>query len=261
MIKVDVNFNFTSDTPHFWDRYWDDEMGKVCVDPDFYSPTLKTYQRIIWNKKLPNGEVFNLTEDSKDYLIWKNFKFSSDSIITSFRYQKYRNMIHKVMNYLPNYKAFIEDYTQKSYTIGGEIIFPKQSKSINQSRGCNPHIKDRFDLTLECIRKYYLNENNPLSEVLLMNKEFFDLFINFKGYVDFFYLQDLVSIDYSRVNFLIGNGDFNVSPLPQSVKEYLLWINNQLDFVKKRNNRIKKSLTNGGIYEKSIKSRKISTSR
>ncbi|MGN1096255.1 MAG: DUF6994 family protein [Christensenellales bacterium] len=147
------------------------------------------------------------------------------------------------MDYLSgDYKKFIEDYTRKSYTIGGAIIFPKMKGSINQMRGCNSHIRDRFDLTLECIRKYYNNEESPLYETLLRNKDFFDLFVEFKGYVDFFYLQDLVSEDYSTVKFWIGNGNFETNPFPKTVEEYMLWIDRQLDFVKKRNDRISSSL-------------------
>lgn len=239
---IDVNFDFTTDTPNFWQTYWNDEIGGVFVDPDSQSKTLKKYHKTIWSKQLPNGEFMNLIEGyGKSYLSWKHFRFGSDSIIASFRYEKYRYMIKQVMNTLPNYKEFIEDYTRKSYTIGGSIIFPKMKGSINQVRGCNPFIRDRFDLTLECIRKYYNNEISPLYDTLVKNKTFFDLFVNFKGYVDFFYLQDLVSDDYCSIKFLLGDGNFDKNPFPKSVNEYLLWINNQLDFVKKRNERIKKT--------------------
>jgi len=33
------------------------------------------------------------------------------------------------------------------------------------------------------------------------DKEFFELFVDFKGYIDYFYLQDCVSYDYSKVHF------------------------------------------------------------
>lgn len=47
-------------------------------------------------------------------------------------------------------------------------------------------ISDRWDLTLECIRRYYNGEDSPLYNVFLNDKAFFDLFVDFKGYVDFF---------------------------------------------------------------------------
>ena len=48
-----------------------------------------------------------------------------------------------------------------------------------------------FDLTLECIRLFYENKESPLSFVFQRYIEFFNLFCDFKGYVDFFLLQDL----------------------------------------------------------------------
>ena len=38
--------------------------------------------------------------------------------------------------------------------------------TINGSRSLNRNIKDRFDLTLECIRLSYKNEINPLYDTL-----------------------------------------------------------------------------------------------
>ena len=73
---------------------------------------------------------------------------------------------------------------------------------------------------------------------LLRDRSFFELFIDFKGYVDFFFLQDCVSENYDRVRFLIGDGAFSENPLPGSVPEYLLWMERQMDFLEKRNARI-----------------------
>lgn len=226
MDNIDISFDFTTDTPD----------GK---DPDAFSKTLQKYHQILWSKELPNGETMNLSiGKGPTYLTWKNFRFSSDSITASFRYEKYKKMLQQVENALPNYKAYMENYIRKTYTIGGTIIFPKRMGGINQSRGCNSLIKDRWDLTLECIRRHYLGQKSPLSDVLMKDKDFFDLFVDFKGYVDFFYLQDCVSSDYSKVNIWLENGEFTDCPLPQTVDSYLSWIENNLDFVKKRNQRI-----------------------
>ena len=54
-----------------------------------------------------------------------------------------------------------------------------------------------MDLTLECIRRHYLGDPvTPLGETLGRYREFFDLFDDFRGYVDFFLLQVLVTDDY-----------------------------------------------------------------
>ena len=238
-MKIDVDFDFTLDTPHYWDGFWDDGvLGGGCNDPDSASKTLQAYHQYLWSKRLPNGEEIILVQGNRrNYLTWKNFRFGSDSILTSFRYIRYRKLLEEVSQKLPNYQGFIEEFIHKTYTIGGSIIFPKDN-SINRTRGVNPYIKDRWDLTLECIRKYYKNEDSPLYKTLLENKDFFDLFIDFKGYVDFFYLQDCVSEDYRSVIFWIGDGDLSKNPLPKTVDEYLMWIEKQLDFVSKRNGRI-----------------------
>ena len=238
-MKFDVAFDFTSDTPNYWNNFWDDHiLGGGGADPDAVSKTLQTYHQFLWSKPLPNGEQLRLEKGAGyNYLTWKNFRFGRDSILASFRYVKYRKTLEEVSKALPDYQSFIESFLHKAYTIGGSIIFPKEN-SINRARGLNPQIRDRWDLTLECIRRYYQEENSPLYDTLVKNKSFFDLFVDFKGYVDFFYLQDCVSNGYQSVVFWLDEGDFSKDPLPQNTDEYLLWIENQLDFVSKRNKRI-----------------------
>ena len=75
-------------------------------------------------------------------------------------------------------------------------------------------IKDRFDLTVECIRRHYLNEASPLSDTLERYSDYFRLFGDFGGYVEFFLLQDLVTHDFSAVKFFSPFDDFNSSPVP-----------------------------------------------
>lgn len=242
---IDIQFDFTTDTPRYWENFWNNNngLGAGNNDPDTSSKTLQKYHQLLWSKKLPNGDNMELSIGSgSNYLTWKNFRFGSDSITASFRYERYRNMIEEIKNAIPNYQSFMENYLRKSYTIGGETIFPKWHGGINQSRGCNPFIKDRWDLTLECIRKYYIDEPSPLYDTLKKDKEFFDLFVDFKGYVDFFYMQDCVSSDYESVVFWLGNGEFLQNPLPKTVDEYIHWINCNMDFVKQRNERIQEAI-------------------
>ena len=64
-------------------------------------------------------------------------------------------------------------------------------------------IDDRFDITLECIRRHYelttktgdmrSVSSSPLGAVLARYADFFSLFESFEGYVNFFLLQDLVA--------------------------------------------------------------------
>lgn len=245
IVIIDTAFDFTQDSPHYWDGFWENRngLGVGSSDPDASSRTLQLYHQALWSKELPCGEKMDLRCGSGPYyLTWKDFRFGSDSIIVSFRYERYRDMIEKVRLAVPDYNAFVEEFIRKSYTIGGMIIFPKHPGSINQMKGTNPLIADRWDLTLECIRRYYRGESSPLYETLKRDKDFFDLFVDFRGYIDFFFLQDCVSGDYTEVNCWLGDNTFKDSPLPGTVEEYLSWIESQMLFLKKRNDRIASSL-------------------
>lgn len=226
-MNIDTTFDFRKDS-----------HGK---DPDSASKTLQEYHRILWSKQLPNGQKMELVSGT-DYLSWNGMAFGSDSVIVSFRWKRYEWMLKQLRSYLPDYNQYFEDYLKKAYTIGGELIFPK-TNSINRSKGMNHQICDRLDLTLECIRRFYENEISPLSDVMKKNKEFFDLFVDFKGYVDYFFLQDLVSADYKKVNLWLETELFVKEPLPKTVDEYLKWIELELEFTAKRNERIKEYLS------------------
>ena len=88
---------------------------------------------------------------------------------------------------------------------------------------------------------------SPLSKVLEADKNFFDLFIDFKGYVDFFFLNDMVTDDYSKVSCWCGKMDFKGRGIPKSLEEYIRFIELEIDFLKKRNNRIEKYCRKNGL--------------
>ena len=111
-----------------------------------------------------------------------------------------------------------------AYTIGGMMVFPgnqiNRKWTINQARGCIRAISDRFDLTLECIRRHYIDEPSPLGDTLARYADFFGLFGDFAGYVDFFHLQDLVNEATPTVKFFMRFEDFAASPLPETLEAY-----------------------------------------
>ena len=116
---------------------------------------------------------------------------------------------------------------------------------MNQARGCHPKICDRWDFTLECIRRFYIGESSPLDTALQRSGDFFRLFGGFKGYVDFFLLQDCVDDDY-RVKIWLDTPLFESNPMPKTLEEYYRWIQTQLDFVDKRGKRIKEYCNSKG---------------
>ncbi|MEL7282321.1 MAG: hypothetical protein AAFY35_12110 [Pseudomonadota bacterium] len=136
----------------------------------------------------------------------------------------------------------VEELHSTGSTIGAYILFPSNridmKPTINGARGMSHAIGDRFDLTLECIRRHYLQEASPLETTLQRYASFFALFDNFQGYVDFFLLQDLVTEDYQAIRFYLPFDDFKSSPLPSSVSEYRTYQKGVLEFIENRNGRI-----------------------
>ena len=236
-IEIDINFDFRSDTPS-------------NKDIDAHSPTLRRYHKYLWSKDLPNGTEFELDDNTpKAYLHHKSdlgeFFLSSDAITHSYRHVK--KMAH-IISQVPKEK--VESLYKKGCTIGAYIIFPSNKidnkMTINGARGINAKIKDRFDLTLECVHLFYAGKTSPLSDTLHRYSNFFNLFVNFKGYVEFFLLQDLVSDDFSTVKFHLPFNSFEDNPLPDSVDKYLFYRERTIDFVAARNQRIQDNLDSKG---------------
>ena len=136
----------------------------------------------------------------------------------------------------------IESFYEIALTIGGYVIFPanriNNKPTINAMRGMLKSISDRFDLTLECIRLYYLGIDSPLFEHLKRYQSFFNMFVDFKGYVDFFLLQDLVDDQYKILFWLpyMSFDDYQI--LPTTKEEYLSYRSNVMRFIYNRNRRI-----------------------
>lgn len=111
--------------------------------------------------------------------------------------------------------------------------------TINGARGFHPRIADRFDLTLECIRRHYLGElPNPLGDVINRYADFFALFENFAGYVKFFLLKDLVEEDGKTVRFFHRFEDFRTPAVPKTKDEYLEYLRRREGFITARSSTI-----------------------
>jgi hypothetical protein len=92
-------------------------------------------------------------------------------------------------------------------------------------------------LTLECIRPHYSDQRSPLARVLLRYADFFALFGDFRGYVRFFLLEDLVTDDYS-VRFFMPFDDFQPPSVPNDVGTYEEYRRRSIEFIEARNQRI-----------------------
>ena len=95
-----------------------------------------------------------------------------------------------------------------------------------------------MDLTLECVRRYYRHEDSPLAATFGRYAGFFALFEDFRGYVDFFLLRDLVSADYETVRFFMPFNDFSPPAIPRDLDTYLEFRRLSIEFTEARNRRI-----------------------
>lgn len=225
-MNIDTEYNFYTDS-----------KGR---DPDSTSPTLRNYHKMLWSKPLPNGKILELRDNKKGAYLYHEselgeFYFGSDAITHSYKNQKRKKWLTEQ---IPNE---VNELFDTGSTIGAYIIFPNKridgKHTINQARGVNRSIDDRFDLTLECIRRFYSGNRNPLYETLLRYKEFFDLFDDFPGYIHFFFLDDLIN-KYNKIKFYLPFDDFTTHPSFSDVNQYLLYKERVVDFNQARNWRI-----------------------
>jgi hypothetical protein len=208
-------------------------------DPDSTSPTLRLYHKMLWSKPLPNGKTFELNDKNGFYLYHNSdigeFILGSDAITHSYKHHKGKHWLTKQ---IPDE---VDELFDTGSTIGAYIVFPNKrvdgKHTINQARGINSLIDDRFDLTLECIRLFYLRQESPLYDTLLRYKNFFDLFESFTGYIKFFLLDDLVD-ENQKIKFYLPFDDFKTRPAFSDMNEYLMYKKGVMHLIKSRNERI-----------------------
>jgi hypothetical protein len=212
-------------------------------DPDSTSRTLREYHRLLWSKRLPGGGILSLdTSDRRRYLYHQSnlgeFFLSSDTVVPTWRsWVKMSGIIRQIP------ESELDSFQYANHTIGGMMVFPGNRRpgvhTINGARGLNGRIADRFDLTVECIRRHYRGESSPLEPTLNAYADFFDLFEDFRGYAEFFLLQDLVSPDFQTVETFTNLDGFDTPALPRTVDEYRSYRDRAMDFIAARNVRIR----------------------
>ena len=230
-LVIDTMFDFRSDA--------------TTRDPDQSSPTLQRCHQLLWSKPLPGGSRFDLDARPRGgpYLHHRSdlgeFFLSSDSVIATFRgWDRTAELMQQLS------LRDVEWFEYVGYTIGGMMIWPSNrvdgKHTINGARGMSyTTIADRMDLTLECIRRYYDGDlQTPLGPTLARYPEYFVLFRDFRGYVDFFLLQDLVTDEYDGVRFFTNFDDFRPTAVPRDLASYTQFRDASIAFVHARNRRI-----------------------
>jgi hypothetical protein len=209
-------------------------------DPDSTSLTLRSYHKALWSKSLPNGKTFELTDNKNGVYLYHNselgeYFLGSDAITHSYKNHKRKHWLTQQI------QNEVTELFDTGSTIGAYILFPNNrvdgKHTINQARGVNSLIDDRFDLTLECIRLFYLGQESPLYDTLFRYKKFFELFESFTGYIKFFLLDDLVD-ENQKIKFYLPFDDFKTKPTFSDIDEYLSYKKGVMNFIKSRNKRI-----------------------
>lgn len=227
-MEIDVTYNFQAETEP--------------LDADSHSPILQEYHRILWSKPLPNRKMLKLEKISKNRLYHKSelgeFYLSSDRAVPTF--SNWKRMEH-IIKEIPKEK--LNNFINITETIGAITIWPsnriEQKATINGAKGLIGRVSDRLDLTLECVRRYYLDQESPLYDTFKRYDDFFKLFEDFKGYVNFFLFQDAVYKDYNSVKIAPPYDNFESVPVPRTTEEYMQYMTYTTELVKARNERIK----------------------
>lgn len=219
---IDIDFDYRKDSR--------------CGDPDKDSTLLYEVLKEVFSKPLANGEKLELKVGKVGSQLVLSHglgdNLSCDRMCPHFGNDKtLKDLISPAEKDVLAYKV---------RTLGGHIVFPahrKNGMTINQSRGFKSSISDRFDLTLECIKRFYDNSTSPLFETLKRYEDFFALFVDFKGYIDFFLLEDFVNDNYEVV-FSLPFDDFKGNAIPNNIEAYKHYYNTIIALMDKRTKRM-----------------------
>ena len=160
MKTIDITFDVYSDTP----------LGK---DPDSYSLTLRGYHKYLWDKPLPNGVRFLLSDKTPKLLHHKSdlgeFFLSSDSIghtygggPTGYKVKSVSHILDKVPRYeLEKFfkdKEMPLDFNNNSY-IYTIINYIKNASISDKEREAAIQLYHKINQTLQVKTDYYKTEN------------------------------------------------------------------------------------------------------
>lgn len=233
----DTSFDYKTDTP-----------ARTRPDADRDSQRLRLDHELLWTKELPSGDSFAPSVSSaraNEYLIFTDASaarhcYGSNAITNSYTiWSRPQSLVEAIAGLNEEQRA---RYLNPPYTIGSSMIWPVRKKdrpTMNQARGLRLKVGDRMDLTLECIRRHYEGEpKSPLADVIDAYKDFFELFQDFTGFVDFFHFQDLVTPGYDRIQLFLPCDIFEPSGPPATTAEYARYGEKSLDFIAARGRRM-----------------------
>lgn len=222
-------------------------------DPDADCPRLCLSHLLLWGRRFDGIGPFTFTiERSSGYVLRlrderldATFVLASDAMNPTWSTGGWHDRL--AMN-VRSVAANSGPFYRLTCTLGEYIMFPRNNldqtgSTINQARGTRCSIADRFDLTLECIRRHYNDReaDNPLRDRLDAYADFFALFGTFDTYTRFFLLDDLVTDDGCVRSLFTGGAlhELPRNPLPDTAEQYRQYQEHTSAFLTGRNSRIR----------------------
>lgn len=213
------------------------EMRKMNIyekylDPDAYSDELYNDLYELYNgKELPNGEILNLKIENKALASKDGFVLTSDYLGPSATEAFKKNVLD----------SDVGNYIKRCRIIGGHIIWPCHSGSINQAKG---RVFDRMDITLAELKNYYsyISRDNKtciesskysvaLMKAFERDKKWLSKFVDFKGFCDFFHLVGSFVDDKYRIIWFACASN-------KKIEDYILLMENTAKAIEYRNDNL-----------------------
>lgn len=240
MALIDLNRSFADDY-------------RANRDPDRYSAVLYEWHKLLWSRVVEGVAPFSLEVlGDRGYTIrltttdGRTCRLASDGLIQTWSSPGWHRRLQAAV--IDEILTDRNNFYRTASTIGGYLLWPlngpgETGQSINQARGTTAAIADRFDLTLECVRRHYLAPEavNPLGKCLNRYAGFFKLFTDFDTYVRFWLLDDMLTAEGKVRSFMTGQAidEFRPVGIAQSVEEYVRFREGNIAFVQARNERIR----------------------
>lgn len=143
-MTLDVEHSFTDDMPNYWDKF-PEHIDDIDDFNNCKTELLNYIIELYGNKKLPNGDIFNLEYkyiDSFGYnLCFNNIRLGSDSILQIYWYWSrplIKNLIdNDVKKYIAihtglSFYDFIKNYLKKSIYYWWSYNFPQRKRPFNE---------------------------------------------------------------------------------------------------------------------------------
>lgn len=224
--------------PLLFDRNQNLKAGlSEAQDPADFSAKLAQYQILLYTKPLPSGGFLKLRAN-KFNQVEAELPSGESILLTSMpliHQACFEADNHELLSKLP--QSQVDIMLRTLVTSGNYMLIPAQPLNgyrLDDFRK-NPRIGNRIDLYLECVRRQYAGEPSPLDDILNPFKPWFELFLSFKQFVEFFYLGNLYDPKLKKIHFFkTFDPDFPINLDPETGSSSMLVLSHSVIFAGSR---------------------------